>query len=451
MVVARTQGTMIGGAVRTFVRFLTDGGRLLWRHWPGLVALFLIGWIGRMGFLWLATVVSDWSPTLAVLVLPLAPLSTLLSFVLMMRVMTPSLPAFEGMITASSRRQRWNEDLTVAGQVMIPFLAVYASAGLLKQDASVFLLDSTADESLNTVIQDIDWGRADYAPGLAIVAFILIALVARKVISMLDLVKRHLAWAGLAAYIEVLWIMTLANALSTELESITRWVTSRRLIASTIDWWERFSAAVREWSALLGGIIDAVSAVLGNLGSVVAIPVAWLAIGAAIYGHQLQASRLAVPGHEEMSRRIKRVPNPVRRAALQISEPVVTPIQSAVKAIQKVAVAGILPMVMFCVVFLVAGAVQSGVAAVVRAAIGPGTGLRQFALEPYATMLERGAYFVIVLALLAAAVNVVVLAQRARAEAEAAQAEAEAEAAMAEVEAMAAAEGEGGASERPTA
>lgn len=412
--------------MHTFSRFLIDGGRVLWRHWPQLVALFLIGWIGRMGFLWIATVVSDWNATVAVLILPLAPMSTLLSFVLMMRAMTPSLPAFQGMITASSPRQRWTEDLTVAGQVMIPFLAVYASAGLLRQDASVFLLDSTADESLNTVIHELDWDRADYAPGLTIVAFIVIALIARKVISMLGLVKRHLAWAGIAAYIEVLWIMTLANALSTELESITQWVTSRRVIASIIDWWEAVSAGIREWSAPVGAVVDFVSTTLGNLGSVVVVPVAWLAIGAAIYGHQLQASKLAVPGHEEMSRRIKRVPNPVRRAVLQIGEPVVTPIQSAVKAIQKIAVAGIVPMVMFCIVFLVAGAVQSGVAVLMRAAIGPGSGLRQFALEPYTTMVERGVYFVLVLALLAAAVNVIVLAQRSRAEAEAVAEEAKA-------------------------
>lgn len=354
--------------------------------------------------------------------MPLAPLSTLLSFVLMMRAMAPTLPAFAGMIKPTARHQRWSEDLTVAGQVMIPFLAVYASAGLLRQDVTVFLVDSTADEGLNTVIHEIDWGRADYAPGLTVIAFVVIALVARKVISMLDLVKRHVAWAGLAAYVEVLWIMTLANALSTELESITQWVMSRRIVASVVDWWESFFATVREWSTILNGAVEAISTILGNLGSVVIVPVAWLAIGAAVYGHQLHTAELAVPGHEEMSRRIKRVPNPVRRAAKQITEPVITPVQSALGAIRKIAVAGILPMVMFCVVFLVAGAVQSVVAVATRATIGPGSWLRQFAMEPYATMIERGVYFIIVLSLLAAAVNAVIAAERTRAEAEAARA-----------------------------
>ncbi len=412
MVFVQTLVKLLASALGTLARFLTDGARVLLRHWPQLLGLFLIGWTGRMAFLWIATVVSNWSPTVAVLILPLAPLSTLLSFVLMLRAMAPSLPAFAGMMTASSRRQRWFEDFTVAGQVMIPFLAVYASAGLLREDSSVFLVDSAADERFNTVIHDIDFGRADYAPGVAIVAFIVIGLIARKAISMLDLVKRHIGWAVLAAYIEVLWIMTLAKAMSTEFDRIASWVTSRRLIAGVIEWWEQLSAGIRAWSTPLGNLIDATTRMLSDLGSVVIVPVAWLAIGATIYGYQLQASKLAVPGHEEVSRRIQRVPSPVRRVALHVSEPVVTPVKSAWDAVRKVAAAGVLPMVMFCVVFLVAGAVQSVVARLLHTLIGPGDELRQFALEPYATMVERGAYFILVLALLAAAVNVVVTAQR---------------------------------------
>ena len=50
-------------------------------------------------------------------------------------------------------------------------------------------------------------------------------------------------------------------------------------------------------------------------------------------------------------------------------------------------------------------------ATLMRVLVGPGPELRQFALEPFVTMVERGVYFVLALALLAAAVNAVVLAQ----------------------------------------
>ena len=409
-------GQIFADAARTFGRFVIDGARALTSHWPQLIGLFLIGWTGRMAILWLATVVSDWSPTIAVLILPFAPLATLVSFVLMLRAMAPTLPAFSGMVEHMDRRERWTDDLTVVGQVLIPFLAVYASAGLLKEDSAVFLLDSSMDEYLNTAIQNLDFGRADYAPGYTIIAFIVIALAVRKAITVLGLAKKHLAWAGIAAYFEVLWIMTLARALTSQIENVTGWITSRRIIAGLIDWWDGLFLAIREWNSILGGVLDAITSVLGNLGAVVVVPVAWLAIGAAVYGHQLHAKELAVPGHEEMTRRIERVPNPVRRAVGHITEPVVSPVQSTLGAIRKVAVAGILPMMMFCVVFLVAAGLQSLTALGMRALIGPGPTLRQFALEPFATMAERGVYFVIVLALLAAAVNGIVLAQRVQAE-----------------------------------
>lgn len=425
--------------LQTFTGLLVDAGRTLWQfvlggvrvlgaHWPELVGLFLAGWIGRMSFLWVATEVSDWSPTLAVLILPLAPFCTLLSFVLMLRSMAPTLPAFSGMFERRTARERWTEDFAVAGKVLLPFLAIYASAGLLKQDATVFLLDSAADEALNTTIQDIDWGRADYAPGLTIVAFVVIALVARKVIAVFGLVNKHLAWAAVAAYIEILWIMTLANALNSQIEQIVEWATTRRISAPIITWWDGLIATVREWSAVADAIVTMVITVLDNLGAVVVVPVAWLAIGAAVYGHQLRSTELAVPGHEEVTKRLGKIPNPVKRVAAQITEPVITPIQSAFGAIKKIAVAGILPMVMFCIVFVAAGVVQNGVALLLRGLIGPGDGARQFALEPYAMLAQRGVYFVLALALLAAAVNAIVAAQQ-RADAAHAEREREHEAA----------------------
>ncbi len=410
--VARDLGRIFAEAARTFARFVVDGGRALAAHWPQLVALFLAGWAGRMGFLWLATAISDVSPTLAILVLPLAPMSTLLSFVLMLRALAPTLPAFSDIVEPAGVRERWKSNLAVAGQVLIPFLAVYASAGLLKQDVTVFLYDTTADESMNTVIQDIDWGRADYAPGLTIVAFVVVALAARKVISLKGLAERHLAWAGLAAYLEVLWLMTLANALTTQLEAVTGWVTSRRVVAGILSRWEAVIAFVKAWGGWAAAAVDAVAGVLGNLGAVVVVPVAWLAIGAAVYGHQLSSSKIGLDSHEAATKRIQKVPSPVRRVVGHVAEPVVTPVQNTLGAIRKIAVAGILPMVMFCVVFLVAGGVQSAMAALMRVVVGPGSASRQFALEPFVTMAERGVYFVLVLSLLAAAVNAVVLAQR---------------------------------------
>lgn len=397
---------------RTYWRFIRDALRVFSQHWPALIGLFLIGWIGRMGFLWISIVVSDWNPTVAVLLLPLAPMSMLLSFVLMLRAMTPSLPAFSGLVEHETSTQRWTEDFTVAGQVMIPFLAVYASAGLLAQDVSVFLVDSATDEWLNTAPEQLNFGRADYAPGWTIILFIVIALVLRKIISVKKLAQNNLPWAGFAAYLEVLWIITLAQAFASQISVIQDWVTSRRFIADIMAWIDSVLATVREWSAAISTVLDAIGSTIGSLGAVVVIPVAWLATGAAVYGYQLQSAKLRVPGHEQVSKRISRIPNPIRRGVAHVVEPVVTPIQSAFKAVLKVAAAGVVPMILFCLTFLLASGLQPLVALGARLLIGPSSPDRLYALEPYVIMVERGVYFIVVLCLLAAAVSTTVLAQR---------------------------------------
>ena len=108
---------LLTDALRTTARVFIDGARVLIAHWPELIGLFLAGWAGRTGFLWLTTAVSNVSPTAALFVLPFAPLATLLSLVLMLRATAPTLAAFRGVVEALSLRARWRDDLTVASQL----------------------------------------------------------------------------------------------------------------------------------------------------------------------------------------------------------------------------------------------------------------------------------------------------------------------------------------------
>ena len=221
-------------------------------------------------------------------------------------------------------------------------------------------------------------------------------------------------------------MVTLASALTSRIEDLTAWVTSRRIIAGVLQWWEGIVAVVRAWGGWATAVFDGVVGFLGSLGSLVVVPVAWLAIGAAVYGHTLKAKVLKVETHEEVTKRINKMSARTRKVVAHAVEPVTTPVQNALKAIGKIASAGIVPMVLFCVVFAVAHQVQVLVAELVKSLTGPGSGGRQYALEPYALLAERGAYFVLAMALLAAAVNAVVASQREDAEPEVVSEEAEA-------------------------
>ncbi|MDO5677169.1 MAG: hypothetical protein Q4G35_06635 [Propionibacteriaceae bacterium] len=402
---------LLADGVRSLARLFVDGARVFAAHWPQLAVLFLLGWAGRMGFLWLATVASNLSGTVALFIVPLAPLSTLLSMVLMLRVLAPSLSAFQGMLEPATAAQRFRDDLTVAAQVLLPFLAVYASAGLLRQDVHVFLVDAWADESLNSQLINMDYSRTLYAEGWVLIVMIVAALVIRKIITMRELSKKSLKWAALATYLEVLWMVSLANAFTTQLAALTEWVTTRRVVAGVLHWYEQAVAVARAWGGWATTLLDAVTGFIGSLGSLILVPVAWLAIGAAVYGHKLKSSVLKVETQEEIEARQKALP-PVKRIAARAAEPVATPVRSAMRALAQIASAGIIPMVLFCVSFAVAVQVQTVVAQGMRLLFGPGTAPRNFALEPYAVMAERGVYFMVALTLLAVAVNVVVESQK---------------------------------------
>ena len=70
---------------------VVDGARLVWRHLPVLLVLFLLGAAVRGGVIWLAVEVSDEHPLLAQLILPLAPIGTLAAIIFMLRTLSPSL------------------------------------------------------------------------------------------------------------------------------------------------------------------------------------------------------------------------------------------------------------------------------------------------------------------------------------------------------------------------
>ena len=78
--------------MRGALAVVADAARLLWRHWPVLAVIYLLGAAGHNGFLWLAVAVSEHQPTVAGFLLPLVPISTLVALILMLRALAPSLP-----------------------------------------------------------------------------------------------------------------------------------------------------------------------------------------------------------------------------------------------------------------------------------------------------------------------------------------------------------------------
>lgn len=221
-------------AGRDLRAIVVDGLRILGRDWPTLLALFLIGSIVRLGTIWLAVWVSAFNSTLGVLLVPLAPLATLLSLVLMLRVCGASLPSFAALLAPADPRQRLRANLTVAAQVLIPFLAVYASQGLLKEDVVSFIHDNTLDEAMSHFLR-ANYGRSLIAEGWLLVGIVVVAMIVRKVIAGYDLVAKSSWWAALGGYVEALWMVTLSASFTAQLDEVGAWLQTRKLVGAKIS------------------------------------------------------------------------------------------------------------------------------------------------------------------------------------------------------------------------
>src|SRR5690349_21140456 len=230
--------TTWGGAVRegvvgTFAVVLA-GGRLWLRHWPVLVTLALLGGAGRMAALWGAVEASDRNNTVGVLVLVFAPLASVTAIVLMLYALRHSLPHIATVARtqapASVTTGRERRLLDVLASVLVPFLAVYASYGFLKEDTDRYVNSAVADEFLNNADifynpgHAIDTDRFVFATGWLAVAIVAGAVVLRWGLARLE-GARGWRWLGFpGAYVEVLWLTTLAAHLTVYKDDVWDWV-----------------------------------------------------------------------------------------------------------------------------------------------------------------------------------------------------------------------------------
>jgi hypothetical protein len=128
--------------------------RLLLRHWPVLLCLGLAGTAFRGAALWAAVEVSDYVNWLGHGLVILAPLGFLVTMIAMLHRLRHDLPNADRVssstapVDATTGRERRLIDVTTS--MLVPFFAVYVSAGLLTQDVTHFVNEAGVDE-LNQV------------------------------------------------------------------------------------------------------------------------------------------------------------------------------------------------------------------------------------------------------------------------------------------------------------
>lgn len=391
------------------------GLRLALRHLPTLLVIYLFGAAARNGVLWASVELSASHPTLAGLLLPLAPMSTLTAIVLMLRVVSAEL---EWASFGASTDQQGGRYLGLLASALIPFLTVYAAQGYLKEDLREYINAATYDEIFGSAGsfygESANTGRALVASGTLLFGLVAVAFALRYLLNRFDLPSKHVGFGVAAGYVEVLWLFLLASQFSRYQESIWDWVTERKAVDWVQDRWEGVLDLVGPLRAPLDAIAHGLGNLLTDADTVLLIPIAWLTVGAVALGHRVEPKGRS-EGNPRVQRLAQRVPGVVRRVGHEATSDLRSRFSDLGNGLRLLALGGLLPMLMFCLVFVVARQAGNLTVELWRLVAGPADRDTALAFAPYVEVMNNGVYTLALVGLLAAAIDRV-LANQPRAE-----------------------------------
>jgi hypothetical protein len=401
--------------VRTTGVVLGRAAVVLLRHWPVLLALSLAGLAAR-GLLTMAAVrVSNINAVLGFLVLVLVPISMLTALVLMLRAIRGSLPwpaAAAGSAPAGPRGL-----LNHLGSVLLPFLAVYASYGYLKDDASRYVYEVYNAEVLHNAKAVTNPDQVDTMRRLpfTVTALLLVvvgaAVLGRWALSHWKLPQRR-PWLGIvAAYLEIIWIMMVVAIVLGQVKS---WLAGRRAVQWVQDAVTGGTGHLGPLSHPARGGLSWLTGLVGDAGTVIVVPVAWLTVGAVVYGYTIapppaSANELMV----RAARRWFRLPRPLRRLIADASASLRDRFGPMVHGVRLLARAGLAPMLLYCLAFLLVQSSATWLWEVERVLIGPrDLGSVWMPLSGPLSLVNDAIRTALLVCLLGAAVDQVLRAQR---------------------------------------
>lgn len=355
---------------------LRVAGRLLWRHWPALLALYLAGTLGRYVAIEVAGFVGAYSAVGGALLFPLAILSRLVALVAMLLVLRDGMVRL-GVIAPipaeRAQRRRAFVDALLAG--ILPFVAFYAAWGYLREDAAAYfsrLLEVNsgliADEILSGGERAGDAAVGELSFGPATIAIIIAAFAGRW------LWKRYrprlpAIFAAGAVYLEVLWVYLSVTLIADALNIVTAWVQDRQAIV----WLGDIRQWVGEQLAPVAWVWDAVEWALGEVGGIVLLPIAWLTIAGVIYGQAVapQSARLGGPVVTRARARFDTVPSRLRARLRDVWSDLIARFQPIGRALLLMWRAGPVLIGSYVLLFTLLLALDAALEVALTRAIGP--------------------------------------------------------------------------------
>lgn len=376
------------GAVRDAGGVLAGAARLLWRHWPALIAIFLAGEVLRQLIVRGAVKLSVVNAELALLVLLLAPMTTLTSLVLMLRIVRPSLPWL-----GSGRAGKPPSVLVHLGSVLVPFMTIYYFEDDLWDDLhdySYRVWEDATNQLWANLGESLETGaelpapptavdRLPFDPSFSLAAVVVGAIVLRWLLGRWPLVQRH-GWLGVpGAYLELVWLAVVTTlAFNTLTAVLVDWASGIRIGNAIVGIWEHgvgtASGATSAPEAAAGWLLGQ----LGHVDAVLVIPISWLAIAVVVVGLRPPARRPSgrAPkayrqAQQKAQQRWLAAPRAIRWTGEQITGDLRERFTPLVQGVRMLVRAGAVPMLLFCLAFVAARRVADWLWQLERLLIGP--------------------------------------------------------------------------------
>ena len=394
------------GALTDALLVVADAARLLVRHLPALLTVFLLGLAARNAAMWAAVYVGRDHAVLGSLLVPLAPFSMVVALVAMLRIAGTALVS--GRSGGSSRR------VAVLTSALVPFLTVYTLTGDLKADRDQFFNESYADEWFNSgsfVATGEIADRTLLSAGSWQLGLVAVLLLVRVAIDLLDLEERHTAWGLVQAVVEVTWLTWFATYLTLKWSDAKAWAGDLEVVGWVRDAWTSVTSWFGPLTDPLRGLGDLASQTIDRVGPIVLTPVAWLAVGAVVIAGGLptaRRARLDLPGQvHQVRERVRPGLDRARRSrvgakALELAG---RRFENLVDGLRILVHAGLLPVLAFCLVLPLARLAEWGAAAGLRAILGPRDPDTMIFFAAYPDIVTRAAYTLVVVVVVVAAVD----------------------------------------------
>jgi hypothetical protein len=251
--------------------------RILAMTWPALLAWYLVGQVVRSGIIALAAPIGPESPISAMLLVPIAVLARLVSYVGMFLVLRRAMTGYReisgGDVSFTSFRDAAREFMSVLTSSIGPFFTLYAIIGLLFEDLSAYAR-ATMRYSLGAEHpQPLNAGDSPIVLIVVVAAFTL-----RLVMRILG--PKLPAWSNVfGIYLDATWVFLALATIQNLFGGALAWIQARQVVhwindaqAWLVSVWEPIQLA-----------IEGIGWVVPVAAQVILLPMAWLLVAGIIY------------------------------------------------------------------------------------------------------------------------------------------------------------------------